>query len=333
MMNSSDQRSITAAEVLVSEAEAIAAAARRINPDSIEVVIKLLQNCKSKIVFSGVGKSGIVARKISATFNSVGLMSVFLNPLDALHGDLGLVASGDLVIIVSNSGASSEIQAMIPHLRQRGVKLIGILGKTDSLIAQSCDVILDAGVDREAGRLELVPTSSTAVAMALGDSLAVVWMERAGISPGTFALNHPGGALGLKLTLRVSDLMIRLDRVPPISPESKFIEVIETVTRQAIGAVWVSDADDHRTISGIITDGDLRRALRASTPDKWSDLKAKDFMTKNPITVSDTMLAYDALTLMEKNGKKEISVIPVVDSNNVVLGLLRLHDLVQVGIS
>ena len=332
-MNPSNKKSITAAEVLMSEAEAIASAARRIDQVSIERIIQMLRDCKSKIVFSGVGKSGIVAKKISATFNSVGLTSVFLNPLDALHGDLGLVTAGDLVVVVSNSGASTEIQAMIPHLRQRGVKLIGILGKTESPIAHFCDVVLDAGVDREAGKLELVPTSSTAVATALGDSLAVVWMESVGVSKGMFALNHPGGSLGLKLTLKVSDLMIHLDQVPPISLGSKFVDVIDALTRQGIGAVWIKDDSDHQKIIGIITDGDLRRALRSTTPDLWSGLRAKDFMTKNPITVSDRMLAHDALTLMEKNGKKEISVMPVVDSNSVVLGLLRLHDLVQAGIS
>ena len=196
---------------LQEESSAIAAAAERLSSEQVEAALALLERCadrKAKLVITGVGKSGIVARKIAATFSSIGLMALFLNPTDALHGDLGVVAPEDVCLLLSNSGETTELLEVLPHLKRRGTGRIAIVGRADSSLARGSDVVLEAGVDREVCPLNLAPTASTAVAMAIGDALAAVWMERRGISPADFALNHPAGSLGKQLTLTAADLMV-----------------------------------------------------------------------------------------------------------------------------
>ena len=262
----------------------------------------------------------------------MGLVALYLNPLDALHGDLGVVAAGDVVILLSNSGETQEIQVMIPHLRSRGSKLIAIVGKVDSSIGRGCDVAIDAGARTEADPHNIVPTASTAVAMAIGDALATVWMQRRNISADDFAINHPGGQLGKKLTLLVRDLMIPIERIAPMKTSAPLVEVVEELTRYGIGTVWVLDATSKNKIDGLITDGDLRRALRTHAPEKWAMLTAADIMTKDPLTIENSVLAIDAMKRMERNNKKAVSVLPVVGVDGNVVGVLRLHDLVQAGL-
>lgn len=333
MSNSSSPDALAVIEALLHEAAAISTAAYRLDHLSISKAVGILEHCNQKVVLSGVGKSGIVGRKIASTFSSVGLVALFLNPLDALHGDIGVVAPGDVVILLSNSGETKELLALLPHLRRRGTSVISIVGNLESSLARESDVALDAGVDSESGPHNLVPTASTAVAMAIGDALATVWMQRRNISPDEFATNHPAGELGKKLTMVVRDLMVPIDRVQPVECSAPLLEVIEQLTAFGIGTVLVRDQHSTRAIDGLITDADLRRALRANPPNIWAGLIAKDIMTSDPITIGELVRAVDALQMMERNSKKVISVLPVVGSTGSIVGVLRLHDLVQAGLS
>jgi arabinose-5-phosphate isomerase len=326
---------------LEEEAAAIAAAAERLSSTQVEAALELLEGCRqrrAKLVVTGVGKSGIVARKIAATFSSIGLTAVFLNPVDALHGDLGIVAADDVALLLSNSGETEELLAILPHLRRRGTARIALVGRLASSLALGCDVVLDGAVDREVCPLNLAPTASTAVAMAIGDALAAVWMERAGISPEDFAINHPAGSLGRQLTLTVADLMVPASELAGLSPEAPLAEVIGRLTegsngKGSLGAAWVEAAHNPAELAGLITDGDLRRTLQRHAPERWAALRAGAMATANPITVAPDTLAIAALELMERNPRQAISVLPVVDpaQPRQLLGLLRLHDLVQAG--
>ena len=321
---------------LEEEGAAIAACAHRLDGQQVESALGLLDRCaetRAKLVITGVGKSGIVARKIAATFSSIGLMAIFLNPVDALHGDLGLVAPDDVTLLLSNSGETQEVLEILPHLRRRGTARIALVGRINSSLARGCDVVLDASVDREVCPLNLAPTASTAVAMAIGDALAAVWMERRGISPQDFALNHPAGSLGKQLTLTAADLMVGTATLRPLETGTALAEVIAHLTADGVGACWVACQGQTSQLGGLITDGDLRRALQSHPPAEWSLLTAGDLMTADPITVSGDTLAIHALEAMETNRRKSISVLPVVGEGRLMLGLLRLHDLVQAGLT
>ena len=303
---------------LEQEAAAIAAAALRQPARQVEAALSLLDDCASrraKLVITGVGKSGIVARKIAATFSSIGLMAIYLNPLDALHGDLGVVAPDDLALLLSNSGETEELLQILPHLKRRGTARIALVGRVVSSLARGCDVVLDGSVDREVCPLNLAPTASTAVAMAIGDALAAVWMERRGV------------------TLTAADLMVPATQLQPLAPSTPLLEVIAYLTANGIGACWVAQPEDSTRINGLITDGDLRRALQSQGASTWSALTAADLMTMDPITVHGSTLAIKAIERMEQNHRKAISVLPVVDGENRMLGLLRLHDLVRAGLA
>lgn len=318
--------------VMLAEAEAIIAAAHRIHPEESASAVNVLVNCTGKVILTGVGKSGLVAQKIAASFTSVGLMSVYLNPLDALHGDIGVVASGDVIIMISNSGETNELLAIVPYVKKRAAALLGILGKPVSSIADHCDAVLDASVAHEAAPIDQVPTSSTAVAMAIGDALTVAWMTAKGVSVADFAMNHPAGAIGRRLTLMVRDLMIPREKLMMVADSATLPDVVDALTTQAIGAVLVKHPTSEGSLGGIITDGDLRRALKRTPADKWGAITARELMTAHPIFVSSGVPAIEALTLMERNAKKAITVLPVIDDENVV-GMLRMHDLVQAGLS
>lgn len=318
--------------VMLAEAEAIVAAAHRLDSRESTAAVEILLKCTGKVILTGVGKSGLVAQKIAASFTSVGLMSVYLNPLDALHGDIGVVGSGDVIVMISNSGETSELLAIVPYVKKRAAAMLGILGKRESSLAGHCDAVLDASVAHEAAPIDQVPTSSTAVAMAIGDALTVSWMTAKGVSVADFAMNHPAGAIGRRLTLMVRDLMIPLEKLVMVAPSATLPEVVDALTTQAIGAVLVAQPTSQRTLDGIVTDGDLRRALKRTPADKWGAITANELMTATPIFVSSGVPAIEALTLMERNAKKAITVLPVIDDENVV-GMLRMHDLIQAGLS
>jgi arabinose-5-phosphate isomerase len=263
---------------------------------------------------------------------------VFLNPTDALHGDLGIVAADDVALLLSNSGETEELLAILPHLKRRGTGRIALVGRIDSALARGCDVMLDGSVDREVCPLNLAPTASTAVAMAIGDALAAVWMERAGISPEDFAINHPAGSLGRQLTLTVAELMVPASELEPLAPEAPLIAVIGQLTRPtngkgSLGAAWVRGAGigiGDGGSGGLITDGDLRRTLQRHPPEAWASVQASAMATTDPISVTPDTLAAEALRVMERNPAQALSVLPVIDGGELV-GLLRLHDLVQAG--
>ncbi len=313
-------------EILKLESGAIARAAVNIDRSSVESALDLLELCSGKVIVCGVGKSGVIGQKIAQTLTSTGTVAVFVNPSDALHGGLGIVANGDVVIALSNSGETDELLAIMPTFRQRGVAVIAIAGSIDSTLARQSDAVLDASVDKEACPLNLAPTTSTTVALAIGDALAMALMDAKGLTAEDFAVNHPAGRLGKRLTLTVSDLM---HDSPNISPTANWLEVVKAISKNALGAVNV--IDDSAKLLGIITDGDLRRTIERTSPDLFSSLTADNMMTAGPITVSPEMLAFDALQLME-NRSSQISVLPVVDAEGTCVGLLRLHDVVRSGL-
>jgi len=316
-------------ELLKLEADAITRASERLEPQQLERAIHLLAACSGKVVVAGVGKSGLVARKIASTLTSTGTAAVYLHPSDALHGDLGLVAPIDVVVLLSNSGETDELIAMLPHLKHRHVPIIAVVGNLNSSLARNADAVLDASVEHEACPLNLAPTTSTIVALAIGDALAATLMEVKGITTQDFALNHPAGRLGKRLTLRVSDLMHSGPNNPVVSPHAQWTTIVSAISKGGLGAVNV--IDDTGRLAGIITDGDMRRSLEKVEAVSLEKLKAHQVMTANPVVVSPSLLAYDALKLME-NRPSQISVLPVVDDDRACLGLIRIHDIVRSGV-
>ena len=319
----------TVLDFLRREADAIARTATRLRESQVDRVISLLNNCTGKIVLLGVGKSGIISQKIAATMTSTGTAALYLSPLDALHGGIGIVSADDVVFIVSNSGETDEILEMLPFLKQRQVPIVAIVGNLNSTLARRADAVLDASVDQEACPLNLAPTTSTTVALAIGDALAMTLMQVKGLTANDFAINHPGGRLGKRLTLRVADLMHTGIENPTISLGSPWVEVVRAITKGGLGAVNV--IDNKGRLAGLITDGDLRRAIERLDQAALSDLNCEEFMTRNPVVAAPELLAYDALQLMEDR-PSQISVLPVVDSEEICVGLLRLHDIVRSGL-
>jgi arabinose-5-phosphate isomerase len=313
-------------ELLRLEASAIERAADRLDRTSLERAIELIGECESKIVVTGVGKSGVIAQKIAQTLTSTGTVAIFVHPSDALHGGLGVITRGDVVVALSNSGETDEIVAILPTLANREVPLVAIVGNLDSTLARKADAVLDASVDKEACPLNLAPTTSTTVALAIGDAMAMALMESRGLTVEEFAVNHPAGRLGKRLTMKVSDLM---HESPNVAPNANWIEVVKAISKFALGAVNVVNGTG--VLSGIVTDGDLRRTIERTDSDGLANLTAAQMMTSAPISASPDMLAYDALQLME-NRPSQISVLPVVDETGVCVGLLRLHDVVRSGL-
>ncbi len=313
-------------DLLRLEASAVERAAARLDIASVEEAIHILLACKTKVVITGVGKSGVIAQKIAQTMTSTGTAAIFVHPSDALHGSLGMIGEGDVVIALSNSGETEEILAIMPTIASRKVPVISILGNISSTLAKRSNVVLDASVDREACPHNLAPTTSTTVALSIGDAIAMVLMEAKGHSPEDFAANHPAGRLGKRLTITVGDLM---NESPEIGPEADWVSVVSAISNYALGAVNVVDGDG--LLIGIITDGDLRRSLGRTEIGKMTSLKASDMMTTQPITVTAEELAFQALGMMEDRSS-QISVLPVVDESGKAIGLLRLHDIVRSGI-
>lgn len=316
-------------ELLHLEAEAIAKAAQQLQPDQVERAVKLLIACQGKVILAGVGKSGIVARKIAATLTSIGIVAVYLHPMDAFHGDLGIVSTTDVAIILSNSGETDELIALLPCLRQRQVPIIALVGKSNSTLARNADAVLATSVEREACPLNLAPTASTTVALAIGDALAMTLTQVKGLTAEDFALNHPAGRLGKRLTLRVADLMHSGLDNPIIPPQATWLEIVNAISRGGLGAVNVVDVRGQ--LLGIVTDGDLRRSIEKTKPTAFEGIRAATIMTPNPTTVLPDQLAYDALQIME-NRPSQISVLPVVDAERRCIGLLRLHDVAMSGL-
>lgn len=313
-------------EFLKIEAQAIERTAERLNRESVERAVEILSCCDSKVIVLGVGKSGVIAQKIAQTLVSTGTIAVFVHPSDALHGGLGVVAGGDVVIALSNSGETDEILTLLPAIKGRGVRLLSIVGNLESTLARESDVALDASVDNEACPLNLAPTTSTTVALAIGDALAMTLMQAKNLTAEDFASNHPAGQLGKRLTIKVKNLM---HPSPNVSPEATWLAVVREISRHALGAVNVVDAEKH--LIGIVTDGDLRRTIEKTEGVNLESINAEMMMTRNPIVAAPEMLAFDALGLME-NRPRQINVLPVVGEDKICVGLLRLHDIVRSGL-
>ncbi len=313
-------------ELLNLEARAIEQAAARLEKSVVKQTIEILEKCKGKVIVTGVGKSGVIAQKIAQTLTSTGTIAIFVHPSDALHGSLGMITKGDVVIALSNSGETDEILLLLSAIKARKICLISIVGEVNSTLARQSDVVLDASVDEEACPLNLAPTTSTTVALALGDAIAMTLMQAKGKTAEDFAANHPAGRLGKRLTLKVKNLM---HESPNIAPDVSWLEVVKAISKHSLGAVNVTGKDE--SLLGIITDGDLRRTIEKTEAKNLENLQAEQMMTKNPITAAPEMLAYDALRLMEDR-PMQISVLPVIDKNGACLGLIRLHDIVRIGL-
>ncbi len=308
------------------EADAIEHAAERLKQEAVERALDYLSTCGGKIVVLGVGKSGVIAQKISQTLTSTGTVAVFVHPSDALHGSLGVITQGDVVIALSNSGETDEILTLLPTLKNRSIKIISIVGNIDSTLARKSDVVLDASVDKEACPLNLAPTTSTTVALSIGDAIAMTLMQAKGLTEKDFAENHPAGRLGKRLTIRVENLM---HESPNISANAGWVDVVKAISKYTLGAVNV--VDENEKLIGIITDGDLRRTIETTSPGDLESLSAKEMMTYEPTVATPEILAFDALKLMEDR-PRQISVLPVVGEGGKCVGLLRLHDIVRSGL-
>lgn len=304
------------------EAQSIAGLSAFVNED-FKKAVAAIAGCKGRVVISGIGKSAVIAQKIVATFNSTGTPSVFMHAADAIHGDLGMVQEQDVVIIISKSGESPEIKVLVPLIRNFGNILISIVGNIESSLAKLSDIILNTTVEQEACPNNLAPTSSTTAQLVMGDALAVCLMELHGFQSDDFAKFHPGGSLGKKLYLRVSDLFVNNEK-PKVVAGDSLKEVIVEMTEKRLGITAVVDTDNH--LLGIITDGDLRRMLEKSV--QIDKITAGDIMTKNPITIGPDEMAVDALDLLRK---KEITQLAVTE-NGKYAGIIHLHDLVREGL-
>jgi len=311
-------------------ADAIAQVIHQLDSAQVDQAIHLLSRCSGKVILAGVGKSGLIGRKIAATLTSTGTTAVYLHPADALHGDLGIATTQDVAILLSNSGETDELVALLPYLQRRQVPIIAIVGRLKSTLARQADAVLNAAVDKEACPFNLAPTTSTAVALAIGDALAMTLMQVKGLTPEDFAINHPAGRLGKRLTLRVQDLMHRGEDNPVIGLQAPWLDIVSGITRGGLGAVNV--VDEQGRLQGLITDGDLRRTLQKIRPADLEALSSSAIMTPHPETITADQLAYTALQRME-NRASQISVLPVVDDAGVCVGLLRLHDIVRSGLS
>ncbi len=303
------------------EAASVTRAAARLDGELIRAVELILAH-PGKVVVTGIGKSGHIARKIVATLCSTGSSAVFLHPSEAVHGDLGIYTPGDPTVLLSKSGSTRELLALVPMLREFHSPLIGILGNAASPLAGVVDVYLDASVEREADPNNLAPTASAVTALALGDALAIALMRARNFTPEEFGRFHPGGQLGRNLRRAVREAMHTGDAVARVSPQSSVKDVIIAMTHCPLGAACVLESDG--TLAGLVTDGDLRRAL--TSHDDIRGLCAADVMTRQPVSIGPDALLGDALTRMEQR-RSQISVLPVVDELGRALGLLRLHDI------
>ncbi len=314
-----------ARQALDIEARAIQGLNERLLGDagaSFTQAVQAMLACRGRVVVMGMGKSGHVGRKITATLASTGTPAMFVHPAEAHHGDLGMVQPGDVVLAISNSGESEELTALLPVLKRQGVTLLAMTGKPASSLARHADVVLDSAVDQEACPLNLAPTASTTVQMALGDALAVVLLELRGFKAEDFARSHPGGALGRKLLTHLRDVMRSGDAVPRVAPEASFGDVMREMSAKGLGATAVVEASGQ--LAGVFTDGDLRRKIEAGVD--LRALTARELMTPSPRTIRDDVLAAEAVSIMEAH---RINTLLVTDSQGILVGAVNTNDLMR----
>lgn len=312
-----------AKEVLAIEEQGLAAVRERIG-DTFNLAVDSILACPSRIVLTGIGKSGIIGQKISATLNSTGTPSFFLHPVEAMHGDLGMVAATDVIIALSYSGETAELNGLLVSLKKRGNTIVAMTGGKDSALSRASDIVLDVKVPMEACPLGLAPTASTTATLAMGDALAVVLLRRKQFQAEDFRENHPGGSLGERLKVNVSEVMLTGDDVPRVLCGIAVSEAVLVLDQGNIGAVLIVDEGDK--IVGIITDGDVRRAVAEASDLRTLNVEA--LMTSGPVTIRETMQAVDALSIMQRH---EITILPIVGGDEKLMGILHLHNLLGKG--
>jgi arabinose-5-phosphate isomerase len=315
----------TGKEVIEIEAGAVGALTESIN-EQFARAVDLIYHSEGRVVLSGMGKSGLVARKIVATLNSTGTAAIFLHPTDALHGDLGMVRKDDVVILISKSGETEEIINLLPMLKRLNVTLIAMSGKEDSKLARECDLFLSIAVKEEACPHDLAPTASTTATMVIGDALSVTLLKKRGFTAEDFAFLHPGGSLGKRLSLKIKEIMTQGDKIPVVREDCHIKDVIFEITSKRLGATCVVDSNG--ILSGIVTDGDLRRLLEKTLDIK--ELKARDIMTKNPKVMNPDYLASFALQQMENY---KITSLIIINGDKHPVGIIHLHDLINLGLT
>ena len=313
-----------AKEVLKIEAEGISALLEQIDAD-FDKAVDLIMSCPTRVIITGIGKSGIIGQKIAATLNSTGTPAFFLHPVEAMHGDLGLVDARDIILAISYSGETAELNILVPSLKKRGAKIIAMTGNSRSSLAKCADAVLKVAVPREACPLGLAPTASTTASLAMGDALAVVLLNRKQFNERDFRRNHPGGSLGERLKVQVSEVMLSGDEVPKVTSATPLRKAIEELNKKNLGAVLIVDEVNSKLL-GILTDGDIRR-LVARTSDIDSQ-KLTDIMTDTPKTIDEGLLAADALSIMQRH---EVTILPVLNREGLLAGMLHLHDLLGKG--
>lgn len=316
-----------ARDVLQQEAKGIENLIPTLDQNFVNAVHMIMES-KGRTIVTGMGKSGHIARKVSATLSSTGTPSIFLHPAEGIHGDLGMVTGDDVVLAFSNSGETVEILNILPSLKRIGAKIIAVVGNHNSTLAKNSDVILDASVEKEACPLGLAPTTSTTVALALGDALAIVLLSCHHFTKNQFAIYHPGGALGRKLLMTVENVMHKGNDNPVISEDSIVQDALFMMTEKGLGAVSV--VDEEGRLVGLVTDGDVRRGLE--TGSNFLQWPVNAMMTKNPRQITSDKLAAEALHIMEKNQPRPITVLPVVDGDGKAVGMVHLTDLLRQGV-
>jgi len=317
-----------AKRVLRIEADAVAALINRVD-ERFERAVDMIMKCTGRVVVTGMGKSGLIGKKIAATLASTGTPALFLHPAEGIHGDLGMVTRGDTVIALSNSGETEEIARMLPSLKRIGIKIIALTGNTESTLAKNSDVVIDVGVQEEACPLGLAPTASTTATLAMGDALAVALLDKRGFKEEDFACFHPGGALGKRLLLRVKDIMHTGDAVPAVSEETTIKDAIYEISSKKMGVTSVLNSSGR--LVGVISDGDLRRWMEKTEKSGENLLakKAGDIMTKNPKVIGQEALAAEAVAVMESSS---ITCLIVTKPDGRPEGVIHLHDLLKAGV-
>jgi arabinose-5-phosphate isomerase len=311
------------------EAEALLTASESVD-GALNAAIEAILDCQGRVIVAGLGKTGYVARKAAATFCSTGTPALFLHPTEALHGDLGVVTPDDVFLALSNSGETDEIISLLPCMIRIGVPIIGLTGNSDSTLAKRSQIVLETHVDGEADQFSVTPTCSTTVMMAMCDALAVTLMGRKGFTPEQFAIFHPAGNLGRRLLVKVADLMRVGDHMPTVAANTTVSEAVHVITQKRMGAVIVVSSD--QAVVGIMTDGDLRRAVEhgLSCDDSQADQTVDEVMTRSPHKISAEALAAEALKMMED---QQITVLPVCQDAGQLVGVIHLHDLIRAGLA
>jgi arabinose-5-phosphate isomerase len=296
--------------------------------DEVEAVLQLFLSCRGILFFTGIGKSGIIAQKIAATLVSTGTKAMFLPPIDALHGDLGIVNKNDVFVMLSKSGESDELMQLIPFVQSKGTKIVAIVSNAKSRIAKSADHIISLPLERELCPFDLAPTTSTAIQLIFGDVLAVGLMKARNFSVEDYALNHPAGRIGKRTRVQVKDIMIQGSNIPLAYPQDKVVDVLHELSDKRSGCLII--VDEKKMLLGIFTDGDLRRALQKKGSMVLEE-KIENIMTKSPRTIEPSKLAFEAMKLMESDILKPVMMLPVVEEGRVC-GLIKMHDLIQGGL-